>query len=165
MHRLEKYQICIDCSGIWAVLRIPKHDIPLDFSRYRENHLIFLNRVFRDLCQIPVIKYDPAGDTWPWTWVTGEAGKPRNSWCVSFETECRFSFLSLYGLIRYTVLVKSFAHFVLWLFLWPRSTRPSWELPVRGDKWYYVNFKFKCLRNFGVTEKRMNMLNLSLFEE
>ena len=69
----EKYQICIDCNVIWAVLRIPKHDIPLDFSRYRENHLIFLNEGFCDLFQIPLIKYDPAGVTWIWPWVTGEA--------------------------------------------------------------------------------------------
>ena len=71
--RWTLYQICIDCNAIWAVLRIPKHDIPLDFSRYQENHLTFLNGGFCDLFQIPLIKYDPAEVTWTWPWVTGEA--------------------------------------------------------------------------------------------
>ena len=62
-HDLEKYQISIDCNGISAVLRIPKHDIPLDISRYWENHLTFLDGVFCDLLQICVIKCDPAGVT------------------------------------------------------------------------------------------------------
>ena len=71
----RRYRICSDCNGIWAVLRNPKYDIPLDFSRYQENHLTFLNGFFCDRFQILVIKYDPAGVTWPWPWVTGEANK------------------------------------------------------------------------------------------
>ncbi len=35
-----------ECNGIWAVLRIPKHAIPLDFSKYQENDLTFLNGFF-----------------------------------------------------------------------------------------------------------------------
>ena len=62
---LKKYQICIVPNGISAVLRIPKHDVPLDFSRYSGNRLTFLNGVFCDLFQILVIKYDPAGVTLP----------------------------------------------------------------------------------------------------
>ena len=71
----KKYQICIDRNDIWAVLRIPKNDIPLDFSRYWKNYQTFLNRVFCNLFKIPVIKYDPAGVTWPWPWVTEEANE------------------------------------------------------------------------------------------
>ena len=65
---IQRGSLCITPNGIWAVLRIPKHDILLDFSRYRENRFEW---VFCDLFQILMIKYDPAGVTWPW--VPGEA--------------------------------------------------------------------------------------------
>ena len=45
----------------------------VDFLRYWENHLTFLNGFFCGPFQILVIKYDPAGVTWPWPWVTWEA--------------------------------------------------------------------------------------------
>ncbi len=87
----KKYQICINHNGIWAVLRIPKHDTPLDFSRYRENRLTFLNGIFCDLFQIFMIKYDPAGVTWPWPWVPGEA----NDFMVRFFWAWVYSWIML----------------------------------------------------------------------
>ena len=81
----KEYRICVGCNGIWAVLRIPKYDIPLDFSRYRENGLTFLNRVFATCFKFSwsntmlpgALDLDP-----------GSQGKSMNSWCVSFEAEC-----------------------------------------------------------------------------
>ena len=84
----KEYRICIDCNGIWASLRIPKYDIPLDFSRYWENHLTFLNGVF-STC----FKFTWSNMTLPGSLDLdpGSQGKPGNSWCVSFETECMYT--------------------------------------------------------------------------
>ena len=87
----KKYQICIDCSGILAVLQIPKHDTPLDFTRYQDNHLTFLNSVFCYLLQILLIKYHPAGVTL----TLGCRGKQGSH--GAFETECRHTKLWLLG--------------------------------------------------------------------
>ncbi len=48
---------CFTNSKNWRALRLYK----------------ILDRVFCDLLQIPVTWYDPAGVTWPWPWVTGQA--------------------------------------------------------------------------------------------
>ena len=69
-----EYRIWIGCNGIWAVLRIPKCNIPLDFRGYRENGLTFLNRVFCDLFQILMIKYGPAGGGGDLTFTQGHKG-------------------------------------------------------------------------------------------
>ncbi len=82
----RKYRICHDCNGIWAVLRIPKHDIPLDFLKYLENHLTFFNGFFATCFNFSLSNMTKPGslDLDP-----GLYGKPINSWCISYETECR----------------------------------------------------------------------------
>ena len=81
----KEYRICIDFNGIWAVLRIPKYYIPLDFWRYRENGLTFSNWFFATCFKFSWSNTNLPGalDLDP-----GSQGKPLNPWCVSFETEC-----------------------------------------------------------------------------
>ncbi len=45
------------------------------YTQSLENRLTFLNGVFCDMFQILMIKYDPAGVTWPWHWVPAEANE------------------------------------------------------------------------------------------
>ena len=74
MHPLRMMECCI--SFFWECILVNLgSSIPLDFSRYRENRLTFLNGVFCNLIQILMMKYDPAGVTRPWTWVPWEANE------------------------------------------------------------------------------------------
>ena len=68
-------------SGTWHALEL------YSSTGCRENHLTFLMGPF-----VTCYKFPLADITWPGSHdlEPGSQGKPVNSWCISFETECSF---------------------------------------------------------------------------